>query len=300
MTKLVPDSRATLLKMSKLCYAIGQNEESLEGVRQCLRLDPDDSACKKHYNLVKKLTKQFNEIQRLVDSSAWSDCVVKSKLVLQTESAVHSFVVRAKSRLCHCYRMTDDDDAAAAANAVKICSQVLAMPGEETNAEALIDRGEAHLKAEDFDAAIADFEKVTEINKDHEAANDGLKRARRLKKQAGKRNYYKILGVRKTASKKEILKAYKSLAKQWHPDKFKEEKDKEAAQKKFIDIAAAKEVLTDEEKRSQFDAGVDPLDPENQDGGGGGGGGGGFPGGFPRGFQFPGGGRGGGGFQFHF
>ena len=83
--------------------------------------------------------------------------------------------------------------------------------------------------------------------------------------QAGKRDYYKILGVKRTATKKEIskvrhlnksigklnfnwiaLQAYKKLAMQWHPDKFQEEEDKKKAEKKFMDIAAAKEVLTDE------------------------------------------------------
>merc|ERR1719312_626408 len=161
--------------------------------------------------------------------------------------------------------------------------------------QVLLDRGEAYLQQEDFDAALADFEKMLEINKDSEEGKAGVKKAKRLKKQAGKRNYYKILGVKKTASKKEILKAYKSLARQWHPDKFQDEAEKESAQKKFIDIAAAKEVLTDEEKRSQFDAGMDPLDPEAQGGGGGRGGGfnpfqsGGF-GGFPGGGGFGGGG----------
>ena len=40
--------------------------------------------------------------------------------------------------------------------------------------------------------------------------------------------------------------AYKKLAMQWHPDKFQDEEDKKKAEKKFMDIAAAKEVLTDE------------------------------------------------------
>jgi len=291
VVKLVPDSRATLLKMSKLCYAIGQHEESLEAIRQCLRLDADDKRCKPHYTLVKKLTKQFNEIQKAVDSQRWGDCVMKSKLALQTESSVHSFVVRSKSHLCHCYRMDDKP-----ADAVTICSQILNLEGEEKNLEVLVDRGEAHLQTEDFDAAIADFQAVLDVDKDSKPASEGLKKAQRLKKQAGKRNYYKILGVKKTASKKEINKAYKKLAAQWHPDRFQDEKEKESAQKKFIDIAAAKEVLTDEEKRSQFDAGVDPLDPEAQQEGAGGGGNP-FYGGFPHGF---GGGGGGGGFKFHF
>ena len=48
----------------------------------------------------------------------------------------------------------------------------------------------------------------------------------------------------RTARKKEILKAYRKLAAIWHPDKYDGD-DKAKAEKKFIDIAAAKEVLTD-------------------------------------------------------
>ncbi len=42
------------------------------------------------------------------------------------------------------------------------------------------------------------------------------------------------------------MQAYKKLAMQWHPDKFQDEEDKKTAEKKFMDIAAAKEVLLDE------------------------------------------------------
>lgn len=47
---------------------------------------------------------------------------------------------------------------------------------------------------------------------------------------------------------------------------FPDGDDKKAAEKKFIDIAAAKEVLTDPEKRAKFDQGEDPLDPEQSGG----------------------------------
>ena len=59
------------------------------------------------------------------------------------------------------------------------------------------------------------------------------------------------------------MRAYRKLAVQWHPDKHQGE-DKEKAQKMFLDIAAAKEVLTDPEMRAKFDNGEDPLDPEEQ------------------------------------
>ena len=48
----------------------------------------------------------------------------------------------------------------------------------------------------------------------------------------------------RSATKKEIMKSYRKLAVKWHPDQYKGE-DKKKAEKMFIDIAAAKEVLSD-------------------------------------------------------
>lgn len=67
--------------------------------------------------------------------------------------------------------------------------------------------------------------------------------------------------MKRTATKQEIVKAYRKAAQKWHPDAYHGDQ-KKMAEKKFIDVAAAKEVLTDPEKRRQFDLGEDPLDPE--------------------------------------
>ena len=142
--------------------------------------------------------------------------------------------------------------------------------------------------------ALNDFRAALEKDEGFSRAKEGMAKAQKLQKQAGKRDYYKILGVKRSSTKKEIKKAYKKLALEWHPDKFTDEEEKKAAEKKFMDIAAAKEVLTDDEKRAKYDAGEDPLDPE------GGGGGDHFNRG---GFHFPGGNPFGGGpfqFKFHF
>ena len=56
--------------------------------------------------------------------------------------------------------------------------------------------------------------------------------------------HVKIPNYFRNAKKKQILKAYRQLAMEWHPDKHEALDDKEHAQKMFMDIAAAKEVLT--------------------------------------------------------
>jgi curved DNA-binding protein len=64
------------------------------------------------------------------------------------------------------------------------------------------------------------------------------------------KDYYKMLGVEKTASQADIKKAYRALAKKYHPDKNTGDK---AAEDKFKDISEAYEVLGDEQKRKQYD-----------------------------------------------
>lgn len=64
------------------------------------------------------------------------------------------------------------------------------------------------------------------------------------------KDYYKLLGVSKTASKDEISKAFKKLARKYHPDLNQGDKKAESA---FKDINEAYEVLKDEEKRKLYD-----------------------------------------------
>src|SRR6056297_2739634 len=64
------------------------------------------------------------------------------------------------------------------------------------------------------------------------------------------KDYYKTLGVDKNASKEEIKKAYKRLAKKYHPDL---NKDNPEAEQKFKEVNEAASVLGDENKRQQYD-----------------------------------------------
>ena len=70
---------------------------------------------------------------------------------------------------------------------------------------------------------------------------------------AASKDYYKTLGVKKTATTKDVKRAYRKLALKWHPDKNKD--NKEAATKKFNEIAEAYEVLSDDKKRKEYDSG---------------------------------------------
>ncbi|MDP3014502.1 MAG: DnaJ domain-containing protein, partial [Candidatus Subteraquimicrobiales bacterium] len=68
------------------------------------------------------------------------------------------------------------------------------------------------------------------------------------------KDYYAILGMSKGASQEEIKKAYRSLARKYHPDATTG--DKKAAEEKFKEISEAYEVLGDSKKREEYDQGV--------------------------------------------
>ena len=82
---------------------------------------------------------------------------------------------------------------------------------------------------------------------------------------ADKRDYYEVLGVSKTATDDELKKAYRKLAKQYHPDLHPGDKEAEA---KFKEINEAYEVLSDADKRAKYDQyGFAAFDPNSGFGG---------------------------------
>src|ERR1700730_17480734 len=99
-----------------------------------------------------------------------------------------------------------------------------------------------------------------------------------------KKDYYEILGVKKSASAEDIRKAFRKLARKYHPDVNPGDK---SAEEKFKTLSEANDVLSDPKKRKIYDQvgfysdNIDPATAEayaraGDDGGG-------FPGGFPGG-----------------
>ncbi|XP_003699497.1 dnaJ homolog subfamily C member P58IPK [Megachile rotundata] len=254
-TKLQSDNTQGFLKLATLQYRIGQVDESLKEIRECLKLDPDHPKCFALYKKVKKIAKLLTDAQSSEDARDYDRCIENAQSVLKLEPNVPNVRFIVHQLLCKCYTGSTESS-----QAIKHCQEALKIRKEPG---VYCDSAEAYLSAEMFDDAIRDFKEALEIDPSLQRAKQGLHKAQQRQKLSESRDYYKILGVPRTASKRDIIKAYRKAAQKWHPDNFQEGEEKKRAEKRFIDIAAAKEVLTDDEKRAKFDQGEDPLDPES-------------------------------------
>lgn len=276
LAKLSVDA-ATYLTIARLCFRLGEVEESLNNVRECLKLDPDHKSCMEFYKPVKKLNNHIKNMVNSKNSNDNEDCNTQGQNALKMLSKHYQnqpllpLIYSIKSVMCHCLSKSAD-----IAEGIKICDEALERSDEGgiegiaiDKAEVICDKADLLAEKEEYAEAMKLFQqsnKIRQSNRAREGA-EKMKRLQHQKNKPKKRDYYKILGVNRHADENEINKAYRKLAAKWHPDRHKDEAAKKAAQAKFMDIADAKSVLTDAKKRRQFDSGEDPLDPETKQGG---------------------------------
>merc|ERR1712141_395524 len=257
LTKLTNDNTDGFFKLSTLHYQLGEGEESLNQIRECLKLDPEHKDCYPFYKKVKKVAKFLMAAQEAQNNQDWQECIDAANKVLKNEPKIEAIRFHGYDKLCHCHLQQGEDYSEGRKNC-DAALRITESPG------ILCDRAEAYLAEDFYDEAVNDYRRALELDEGYGRAKEGLETAKKRQKQASKRDYYKILGLKRNCNKKEVNKAYRKLAQKWHPDNFQDETEKKTAEKKFMDIAAAKEVLTDPEMRQKFDRGEDPMDAEEQ------------------------------------
>eukprot|EP01126_Amoeba_proteus_P025163 TRINITY_DN2515_c0_g2_i8.p1 TRINITY_DN2515_c0_g2~~TRINITY_DN2515_c0_g2_i8.p1 ORF type:complete len:483 (-),score=118.40 TRINITY_DN2515_c0_g2_i8:166-1614(-) len=264
------DIRAMILRGKAFKY-LGELDSAEKLFENCIRWNSGNSECNELLSGLKSFRKWFVSAESHVKSGhgklALND--ISNCLEYDAEFTFFRpklFLLKAKAHL----KLNQPDPA------IEACNQALALDGGMT--EAMKIKGEAYIAKEDYDEAVRQYEKAA--NAGDQSAGEGIRNAKRLQKMAQRVDYYKVLGLTKTASEQDIKKAFRKLAMQLHPDKMRnaDATQKEEAEKKMKEIGEAYEVLSDPEKKGKYDRGED-IEMA-------GGGGGGFP---FQGFQgFPG------------
>eukprot|EP00053_Salpingoeca_punica_P019735 m.201838 g.201838 ORF g.201838 m.201838 type:complete len:492 (-) comp17712_c0_seq2:3486-4961(-) len=263
----VANTEAHLL-LSQLHYKMGETGEALAEIRECVKLDEEHQACWSFYKHLKKFHKTVESLKDHVANRRYNEALasIQSARSQETSDAFFTKMFLTKECLCLANLGRNKD-------AIQTCQS--AINADPDNIDNYLQRAKAHETEGDYDAALADLQAAHGKQSDNQQINEAIQRVQRMQKQAKKRDYYKILGVPRNADKKEINKAYRKLSVEWHPDKFQDPDLRKEAEKKFMDLRDAKEVLTDPNMRQVFDNGEDPLDAEQnrqrQNGGGGGG-----------------------------
>lgn len=275
-----------LLIRGRAYYYLADHDVALKHYQKGLRSDPEHSQLKKTYFGLKNLLKKTKSAEDNESKGKFRMAVEDFKAALAMDPNHSAHNVHLYLGLCKVQiKLGRGKDA------LDSCTEALKI--DEELVEALAQRGEAKILTEDWEGAVQDLKEAYQKSSQDMSIRESLMKAERALKMSKRKDWYKILGISKTASIQEIKRAYKKLALQWHPDKNVD--NREAAEEKFREIAAAYEVLGDDEKRVRFDRGEDMEDNMGMGGGhggfnpfGGGGGGGQqytfhFEGGFPGG-----------------
>ncbi|KAF9932430.1 hypothetical protein BGZ67_004744 [Mortierella alpina] len=258
-------------------YSLYMPEQALAQIKKCISFDPENKLCKGLFRKLKTTEKDIVKLDSDLQNGRWAGVINKSVAgekalvkTVETETNTMEEVNKAVGKMpkrlllkiyaAACKAYTENKDAK---NALKWCSSTLSL--DESNVDGLVGKGMAHMLNDDFEEAIRDFTKAQELagGQDHNI-HEKLSRAQRLLKQSQQKDYYKILGIARSATPRDIKKAFRKQALQWHPDTYRGELNAEQVEKKMASLNEAYEVLSNPELRERFDNGDDPNDPQGQ------------------------------------
>jgi len=239
-------------------HRLGDHDQAVLHFREGLKLDPEHAECKKGHKMVKSLEKKKKKGQDAYDKGDYQAAIDHWTAALKIDETHDAFNRPLTLELAKAHSKLGQHDAA-----IRIIQSHI--DAWET-VQGLWALGDALQSADRYDEAVRTFQQAVDAATDEETqeARAKLQKAQIALKQSKEKNYYKILGLARSATEKEIKKAYRDLARKWHPDKNPD--NIEEAEKMFTDIGEAYEVLSDDDLKARYDRGEDVFD--NQGGGG--------------------------------
>jgi DnaJ family protein C protein 7 len=230
----------------------GQTEAGKKVWIEAARHDPDNAQCR---NAVKIINKQEEAKEK--GNSAFKSGDNQAAVKHYTEGINLDPYNKTISSTLYANRAAAYMKLKKFTEALADCNKAIEL--NDDYAKAYLRRGEVRMELGDYDDATRDFNRCDQLDP-MLGARERMRVANQESKKAAKKDYYKILGVEKNASDDDLKKAYRKLALKWHPDKNSQTEEKRAeAEKKFKDINEAYSVLSDPEKKRQYDLGGDDM-----------------------------------------
>jgi len=237
-------------------YYLGEHDNALTHWKEGLRLDPEHKKIKEATKRLRLLVRRIANAEESLARNQAAEALEDADAALAhdpTHLAIRGKLLRLRASALN--KLSRWNEAIGAATD--------ALSLDENDVEALLRRAEAKMGLQEYDQAVADYSKATQLDQGNHAAQQGLHQAQLELKRSKERDFYKELGVPRDAAASQIKKAYRKLALLWHPDKHEKSDDREQAAKKFQAIAEAYEVLSDPETRGKYDRG-EPWNAQQQ------------------------------------
>lgn len=256
--KVEADNLEALQLRGDAYYQLGEVDMAINHYRKGLKFDPEHKGCKDSYKKVKKIV----DLQKKADSFSEKNDHLSSIDILRKAIELDRSVIPIQIKL-HTSLANSLKKAKRYKEAKEAAEFVVKANDQDGQAHRLM--GEILLDAESYDEAVYHYKRANELLNNDRQTQEDLRRAEAALKQSKQKDYYKILGVSRKANAKEIKKAYREQALQWHPDKHSGEEEKEKAEKQFQLVAEAYEILSDNDKRAAYDRGEDVTgNPQGQ------------------------------------
>lgn len=233
-------------------------EQAKKHLQQALRLNPDHSQCQTAYKRIRAIERHVEAGKEAVAKREFEEAVPCFTAAMEADPDNAILVGKMAIERGNAYlRMKDFE------NAIADCTTAIQL--DNTNTAPYITRSTAHQGLQKFEEAVNDLQQAQEIDSENPVIQDRLKRAQVELRKSKRVNYYALLEVSELATEKDITKAYRKMALQWHPDKHQESEEAKAkAEKIFIQMGEAQEILTDPRKRAMYDEGADKEMIEKQ------------------------------------
>ena len=220
--KLRRDDLDALLLRTKIYYSLAEHETALNHVRECLRTDPDNNRCKDVYKRLKKLNKFYTKGTDAFEQENYEEAVrmLQQSIDVDPDHTKHVKTCSLKQVEAHIKLKQYND-------AHSIAEQTVALDPNDASSHVLL--GDALLALERFEEAVRSVQRALELSPNDQALKDKLHKFKVALKQSKEINFYKVLGVKRDASKRDIKKAYRKLALELHPDRIEGEQAKAEA-----------------------------------------------------------------------
>jgi len=228
------DPEALVLR-GRAFYAQGEIDKAVQHFRKAISCDPDYKDAVKWLRTARELERMKEEGNADYKAGRYQSAADKYSAALQVDPGNRLTNAKIYQNRALCRIRLKDYDAA-----VADCEKAFSL--DSSYLKALKTKATALSSAEKWEDAIRAWTDVKERDREDRNIDREIRKAEIELKKAQRKDYYKILGVEKSADENQIKKAYRKLAIVHHPDKNPGDENAEA---RFKDIQEAYETLSD-------------------------------------------------------